>query len=162
MYFQTADLVDDFFDEVEVGWSILNSYGSIGKFFGPIETIRTFEDNSKVRAQLESPGHGRILVVDGGASLNCALLGDSLAGLAAENGWKGIIINGCIRDRIALSEIPIGIMALGTCPKKSIKQNRGEVGLDLFFANMKFAVGMWLYCDEDGMLGAGRNLLASN
>ena len=152
MTIQTADLCDEFIEKLQVVRCGLKPYGGIESFNGPIETLRVFEDNSKVAETVATPGEGRILVVDGGGSTRCALLGDRLAQKACDNGWKGIIIHGAIRDAKIISKMPLGVRALETTPRKSIKQNRGERGVELGFLGTRFAPGMHIYCDFDGIV----------
>lgn len=73
-------------------------YGGKVSFSGRAETVKCFENNPHVKQALSEAGDRRVLVVDGGASTRCALLGDLLAGSAVKMGWAGIIVNGCIRD----------------------------------------------------------------
>ena len=121
-------------------------------FCGPIVTLKVFEDNSLVRAVLEEPGDNRVLVVDGGGSMRCALLGDQLAELAEENDWAGVVVNGCIRDSAAISEIEVGVKALGVHPLKSVKRGIGERDIPVRFAGVNFIPGHHLYADEDGLI----------
>ncbi|MEO9964261.1 MAG: ribonuclease E activity regulator RraA [Reichenbachiella sp.] len=148
----TADLWDSHGEALHCVDPIFRVFGKKKSFFGPISTIRCFEDNSFVRTQLSTPGLGHVLVIDGGASLKCALVGDQLAALAIENGWAGLIINGCIRDSTVINQMDIGIRALNTCPVKSIKRNQGESDLPVKFASTIFEPGDYLYTDEDGIL----------
>jgi len=154
----TADICDVHPDAVKVAEPIFRSYGGVTDFFGPIETIKTFEDNSLVRATLETPGEGRVLVVDGGGSLRCALLGDQLAALAVKNGWIGILIFGCVRDSVALAQSAVGIYALNTHPRKSKKQGLGDRNVTVSFAGIDFLPGHFLYADNDGILVADHKL----
>lgn len=148
----TADLCDAYPDRVRVLHSRLHDYGGREVFHGPVATVCCFEDNTVVRASLEQPGDGRILVVDGGGSTRCALLGDVLARLAVENGWIGAVIWGCVRDTAALASIPFGIRALGTCPRRSVKRDQGERDVPLYFAGTRILPGEHLYADRDGIL----------
>ena len=148
----TADLYDQHEGKVQVGLPLLRDYGGRATFHGEVFTVKVFEDNSLVRRALEQPGRGRVLVVDGGASLNCALVGDLLAGLALDNHWSGILVNGCVRDARALSSLALGIKALNTNPRKSVKKGQGEEGVEVHFAGLTFRPGQWVYCDEDGIL----------
>lgn len=165
MNFQTADLCDKFEDRVRSGGlqvlePMLNSFGGRAAFHGRIATLKLFEDNSLVRKALESPGEGRVLVIDGGGSLRCALVGDQLAALGVENGWAGIVVYGCIRDSRAIGEMDIGVLALDTHPLKSIKKNVGETGLAVRFGGVTFLPGHYLYADEDGVLISPTSLLS--
>ena len=152
MTFSTADLHDDHEDKVQVANILMQSFGQKTRFSGPISTVKCFEDNSLVRAALEEPGKGRVLVVDGGASIRCALVGDKLAELGMQNGWEGMVIHGCIRDSAVISTLDIGIKALGTNPRRSVKKGEGERDIVLNFADATFTPGNWLYADEDGIL----------
>ncbi|RXZ42466.1 ribonuclease E activity regulator RraA [Crenobacter cavernae] len=159
MDFLTTDLVDAHEDSVGVLDPILRPYGGTPRFAGPIATVKLFEDNSRVREALAQPGEGRVLVVDGGGSMRCALLGDMLGELAVSNGWAGVVVYGCIRDSVALGKLPLGIRALTTHPRKSQKRGEGQSGLTLRFGGVDFVPGHWLYADEDGVVVADRKLL---
>src|SRR4051794_21830547 len=118
---------------------LFREYGGVERFAGPIETLRVRDDNTLVRAALETPGQGRVLVIDGGASLKCALVGGRLATLAATNGWSGVIVNGCIRDLVEIRELRGGIRALNDVPMRSEKNGKGERGSSVSFAGFTFA-----------------------
>ena len=152
MTFSTADLHDDHEGRVQVANILMQSFGQKTRFSGPISTVKCFEDNSLVRAALEEPGKGRVLVVDGGGSIRCALVGDKLAEMGMKNGWVGMVIHGCIRDFAVVSTLDIGIKALGTNPRRSVKKGEGERDIALNFADATFTPGNWLYADEDGIL----------
>ena len=152
MTFSTADLHDEHEGKVQVANVLMQGYGLKTRFSGPISTVRCFEDNSRVRAALEEQGKGCVLVVDGGASIRCALVGDKLAEMGMKNGWAGMVVYGCIRDSAVISKLDIGIKALGTNPRRSVKKGVGERDIPLDFADVTFAPGEWLYADEDGIL----------
>ena len=152
MTFSTADLHDEYEGKVQVANMLLQGYGQKTRFSGPNSTVKCFEDNSLVRAALEEPGRGRVLVIDGGGSIRCALVGDRMAELGMKNGWAGLVINGCIRDSAVISSLNIGIKALGTNPRRSVKKGEGQRDITLNFADATFAPGDWLYADEDGIL----------
>ena len=152
MTFSTADLHDEHEGKVQVANVLMQGYGLKTRFSGPTSTVRCFEDNSRVRAALEEQGKGCVLVVDGGASIRCALVGDKLAEMGMKNGWAGMVVYGCIRDSAVISKLDIGIKALGTNPRRSVKKGVGERDIPLDFADVTFAPGEWLYADEDGIL----------
>ncbi len=152
MTFSTADLYDEHEDKVRVANVLMQNFGRRPRFSGPISTVKCFEDNSLVRAALEEPGNGRVLVVDGGASIRCALVGDKLAQLGMNNGWAGLVVHGCIRDSAVVATLDIGIKALGANPRRSVKQGKGERDVPLVFADTTFMPGEYLYADEDGIL----------
>ena len=160
MGFTTPDLCDAYPDLVQVVEPMFRAYGAETTFSGPVETLKVFEDNALVRQVLETAGDGRVLVVDGGASLRCALLGGRLAYLARTNGWSGLLINGAVRDAAELNQVPIGIRALNTVPRRSEKNGTGERGGMVVFAGATFERHKFLYADDDGVLVAERNLLA--
>lgn len=158
MTFLTTDLCDAHMDSVAVLEPILRAYGGAPRFFGPIATLKLFEDNALVRSALSEPGAGRVLVIDGGGSLRCALLGDQLGLLAVENGWAGVVVYGAIRDAVALGALPLGIRALATHPMKSIKRGEGQRDVPVVFGGVRFEPGHWLYADEDGVIVAAEAL----
>ncbi len=152
MSFATTDLSDKYTTDVQVADPIFRDFGGRIAFHGPAKTLKLFEDNSLVRAQLEQPGEGRVLVVDGGGSLRCALVGDQLGELAVNNGWAGIVVYGCIRDSAVIATQAVGVKALATHPRKSLKKGVGEEDLSLSFAGLTVAPGDWIYADADGLL----------
>lgn len=154
----TADLYDEYGETLRVAAPIFRDFGGTTTFEGPVATVKVFEDNSLVRAALEEPGHGRVLVVDGGGSLRCALVGDNLAELGRRNGWVGILVYGCIRDADPLTTLAIGIKALATNPRKSVKKGEGERDVLLRFAEIEIKPGDYLYADHDGIVVAAQRL----
>lgn len=161
MSFKTADLCDEHSENIYIAQPGMLSYGRKARFAGRIVTIKLFEDNSLLRDMLDNGGEGQIIVVDGGGSMRCALLGDMLAGKAVSNGWGGLVINGCIRDSADIARMDIGIRALGTHPLKSVKRGIGEVNVPVNFSNVEFVPGNYLYADEDGIIVAQEDLLAT-
>ena len=159
MSFATADLYDEYGDELQVALPLFRDYGGKQVFSGEIVTIKCHEDNTLVRSALEQNGEGKVLVVDGGESLRCALVGDMLAKLGQDNGWQGIIVSGCIRDAAVISGIEIGVKALGTNPRKSVKKNRGDENISVEFAGVKFKPGDFVYADTDGIVVSGKSLI---
>jgi len=157
--FKTADLCDDFESELFILQPGFISFGQRTRFSGRVSTIKCLEDNSLVREAVSSPGEGQVLVIDGAASMNSALLGDQLAALAVKNNWSGIIVNGCIRDSFDISAMDIGIKALSTHPLKTVKRGAGERDVDVSFAGVTFHAGDTIYSDEDGIIVAERPLL---
>lgn len=152
MNFLTTDLCDAHEDQVRIVEPMFASFGGRPAFHGRIATLKLFEDNSLVRKALESPGDGRVLVIDGGGSLRQALVGDQLAALAVKNDWAGIVVYGCIRDSRAISEMDIGVLAIATHPMKTLKKNTGESDIPITFGGVTFVPGEWLYADEDGVI----------
>lgn len=157
MDMHTADLLDAHEDQLRQGRlrvvaPMFRSFGGRAAFHGPIATLKLFEDNSLVRKAVEQPGYGRVLVIDGGGSLRCALVGDQLAQLAATNGWAGLVVYGCIRDSRAVAGLAIGVFALNTHPLKTVKKNIGEADIPVCFGGVTFEPGQHLYADEDGVI----------
>ena len=163
MSFKTPDLCDQY--ETELGKTVrvvapmFQRYGGRTAFSGEIVTLKIFEDNTLVREIFTEPGHGKVLVIDGGGSLRCALVGDQLAILANKNGWEGVVVYGCIRDSGDINGIDIGVRALNTHPQKTVKKGIGDRNLPLTFGGVTFHPGEWLYADEDGVLVSSKSLL---
>ena len=158
MSFATADLYDEFGEELQVALPLFNDYGAKITFFGEISTIKCHEDNTLVRASLEQPGDGKVLVVDGGESMRCALVGDMLAELGKQNNWQGIIVSGCIRDSAVIKTIDIGLKAMATNPRKSVKKGAGDQNIPVSFAGVEFMPGSYVYCDSDGVIVSNKKL----
>jgi regulator of ribonuclease activity A len=157
--FTTPDLCDEFAQDVRAAEPLFRDWGGVPSFAGVIETVKVLDDNALVRQVLESDGRGRVLVVDGGGSVRCALVGGRLAALAYENGWSGLVVHGCVRDSAELADTPIGVKALHAVPMKSGKTGMGQRGIPVSFAGVTFAPGAHLYADRDGILVADRDLL---
>ncbi|MBY0588048.1 ribonuclease E activity regulator RraA [bacterium] len=149
---RTADLYDRLADQLQVAEPLFRDFGKHRQFEGKIATLKVFEDNSLVRTRLEIDSPGTVLVVDGGGSLRCALLGDQLAQLAVDRHFSGILIFGCIRDSTILAGLPIGIKALATIPVKSIKRGEGQADVPVRFAGIEFRPGDYFYADDDGIV----------
>ncbi|WNB77147.1 ribonuclease E activity regulator RraA [Methylomonas koyamae] len=160
MSFDTADLCDRFgqSDSFQVAEPVLRHFGGSRRFRGQITTLKVFEDNSLVRATLAEKVDGRVLVVDGGGSKRCALIGDTLAGLALENGWQGIVVYGSIRGSELIRQLPIGVMALNTNPLRSNKHGHGDRDVMITFAGVNFKKDHYLYADGDGIIVADAKL----
>jgi len=155
----TADLYDQFGESCFSCPQQFRNFGKRLRFAGRIRTVVCREDNVILKRMLESKSDGDVLVVDGGGSLNAALIGDVIAGLGARNGWSGVVINGAVRDSAVLREIEFGVKALGTNPRKSMKDGNGASDRPVSFAGIDFVPGHWIYCDEDGILVSERELV---
>ncbi|NNE73537.1 MAG: ribonuclease E activity regulator RraA [Acidimicrobiales bacterium] len=158
MDFATADLCDEHGDAVKVVPLPWRCFGQRPHFAGQARTLQVFEDNTLVRRALEFPGDGAVLVVDGGGSNRCALVGDNLAHLAIANGWSGIVVNGCIRDSALIDQMDTGVVALGTCPRKSVKRGEGQENVGISIGGVAVNPGDWIYADADGVLVSSKEL----
>ncbi len=159
MDIRTADLCDEFSDQLDICEPLFGDFGGQLQFGGQIATVKCFEDNSLVRQLTAEAGKGRVLVIDAGGSMRRAVVGDQLAQKAADNGWSGLVVYGCIRDAAALADIAIGIKALGAHPLKTDKRGEGQRDIAVRFGGVNFRPGDWLYADEDGVIVARRSLL---
>ena len=148
---KTADLYDRYEEKMQVCEPLFHHYGGNKCFSGSIATLKCFEDNSLVSELVSQPGKGRVLVVDAGGSKRCAMLGDRLTQKAVDKGWAGVLMFGCVRDSIDIGKMPIGVLALATIPRKSVKKGIGDLGGMVNFAGVIFNPGEWLYADEDGV-----------
>lgn len=138
---------------------LYRSYGGAARFAGPVATLRCLEDNSLLKAAVQGPGQGRVLVVDGGGSMKRALLGGTLAALAAQNGWAGLLIHGCVRDLAELRAPALGILALGHVPLPTERRDQGLADVALQIGGGVWVRPQdWLYADEDGVVIADRPL----
>ncbi len=152
-----TDLCDANEDKIAAGTlrvvePMFQSWGMKSSFMGQAHTLKVFEDNSLVRSALEKDGQGKVLVVDGGGSMRCALVGGNLGMLAEKNNWAGIVVYGCVRDTLELDECDVGIRALGTHPMKSQKRGIGHENIDVALSFTTVRPGNWVYADEDGVL----------
>lgn len=156
----TPDLCDQYPDLVRVLEPMLANYGGREAFAGEIVTVKCFEDNSLVKEYLGAPGQGKVMVVDGGASLRKALLGDMIAESAVKNGWQGVIIYGCIRDVSTISTLDLGVQALATVPLKTEKRGIGDYNIPVTFGGVTFHPGEYVYADSNGVVVSARPLTA--
>ena len=158
--FATCDLCDEHKNDTDGAFRVLppvfKDYGQVTKFCGPVSTVKCFEDNTLVKAAVDSPGNGRVLVVDGGASLRRALVGGNLGKAAAKNGWAGVIVDGCVRDSAELAACDVGIRALGLMPLPTEKRNEGQSGVAVQLAGVTVRPGDWVYADADGVVVADK------
>lgn len=152
------DICDDYPEDISVLEPLFTNYGKQERFSGEIVTIKCFEDNSLVRDLVRMEGNGKVIVVDGGGSLRSALLGDLLAAKAVENGWSGLVINGCVRDVEILETMDLGIRALNCHPLKTEKRGEGQLNVRVSFAGVRFQPGSFLYADANGIVLAAREL----
>lgn len=150
--YATTDLCDAHPD-IQVCDPVFQAFGGAPSFHGPIATLKVFEDNTLIKQALESPGEGRVLVVDGGGSKRSGLVGGNLAVSAVQNGWAGIVVHGCIRDAGEMAQQPLGVRALAAFPRKSERGlHTGQVGRSVVFAGVTFHEGAWLAADVDGVV----------
>ncbi|CAM2066996.1 ribonuclease E activity regulator RraA [Sulfidibacter corallicola] len=154
----TPDLCDSYPDTTDVVDPIFRSFGGRTSFGGQIVTVKCHEDNSLVRTALADVGQGKVLVVDGGGSQRCALLGDRLAAMAADNRWEGVVVFGCIRDVAEVASIHLGVQALAAHPRKTEKKGIGELNVPVTFGGVRFQPGAFLYADSNGIVVAPRAL----
>ncbi len=154
----TTDLYDENEEIVQTCATQFRDFGARRRFFGPLRTIKCYRDNQLFRALLDKPGDGAVVVVDGGGAMESALMGDIIAAKGLNNGWAGVVINGAVRDSAELGQIEFGAKALGTNPRKSSKTGAGEVDVPVEFGGVRFEPGQWVYCDEDGVIVAPREL----
>ena len=154
--FATCDLCDAHKNDSSGAFRVLppvfRDFGGVRKFSGPVVTLKCFEDNSLVKAAVDSPGEGRVLVVDGGASLRRALLGGNLGAAAAKNGWAGVVLDGCVRDVAELAQCKTGIRALAAMPLATEKRQQGQRDIAVQIQGVWICPGNWLYADEDGIV----------
>jgi regulator of ribonuclease activity A len=158
----TCDLCDahksDASGEFRVLPPVFRDFGALTRFAGPVHTVKCFEDNTPVKAAVESPGQGRVLVVDAGGSLRRAMLGGLLGAAAARNGWAGVLIDGCVRDVAELAQCQTGIRALAAMPLPTERRSEGQTGVVVQIQGVWVRPGDWLYADEDGTVISNRAL----
>lgn len=159
MNFVTCDLCDENPADVRVCEPMFNQFGGRDCFGGEIVTVKCFEDNSRVKETLATPGAGKVLVVDGGGSLRCALLGDLIGEDAVKNGWEGVIVNGCVRDVDALGTLDLGVQAIASIPLKSVRRGEGQKDIPVAFGGVTFTPGEYVYADNNGVIVSAKNLL---
>jgi len=148
---KTADLTDEYPD-VQICDPVFRSFGGNRQFHGEIRTVKCFEDNTCIRRSLSEKVEGAVLVVDAGGSRRCAMLGDMLARMGADNGWAGGIFYGLIRDSAEINRMPFGVQALGVIPVRSVKEGIGKQDVPVKFAGVTFTPGEHVYADEDGII----------
>ncbi|MFP8777707.1 ribonuclease E activity regulator RraA [Hydrogenophaga sp. RWCD_12] len=160
--FATCDLCDAHKGDTSGAFRVLppvfRDFGAHRRFAGPVVTVQCLDDNTVVKAAVESPGEGRVLLVDGGASLRRALLGGNLGAAAARNGWAGVLVDGCVRDVAELAVCETGIRALASMPLPTDRRNQGLRDVVVRIQGVTVRPGEWLYADEDGTVIADRPL----
>ena len=162
--FVTCDLLDDHPEKKlqvvtpSMDGTFFKSYGARISFGGQVVTVKCFEDNSRVKELLATEGKGKVLVVDGGASMRCALMGDLIAESAVKNHWNGVVIYGCIRDVDAIATLDLGVHALAAIPQKSNRKGAGETDIQLSFGGVNIQTGDYIYADNNGIVIANEQL----
>jgi regulator of ribonuclease activity A len=154
----TPDLYDRYEEALGVCAPVFQDFGGRKSFFGPVATVKCFEDNSRIKEALAEPGRGHVLVVDAGGSMRCAMLGDLIAESAVVNGWAGVVIVGYVRDTGRLAQMDLGVKALGAIPRKSTRRGEGQRDLPVEIAGVAVEPGDWVYCDGDGVVFAKQAL----
>lgn len=152
MSFSTCDLSDKHGDAARIPLAVFRDFGGRKRFKGEAVTIKCFEDNSRVKELLATPGRGKVLVVDGGGSTRCALLGDMIAKDATGNGWEGIVVYGCVRDTAVLATLDIGIKALAATPRRSTRRGEGSAHVSIDLAGAPVCKNDLIFADEDGIV----------
>lgn len=148
----TCDLYDEHGAALQVLPAHFQDFGGRIRFSGPAVTVKCFEDNSRVKELAKTPGEGRVLVVDGGGSDRCALLGDMIGANFEKNGWAGVIVFGLIRDRAELARLDLGVKALGSIPRPSTRRDEGRVDLAIQIGEATIHPGDQVFADEDGIV----------
>ena len=160
--FSTCDFCDAHKNDASGEFRVLaapwHSYGGVAAFAGQVTTVKCYEDNTQVKAAVESPGHGRVLVVDGGGSLRRALVGGNLAAAAARNGWAGIVVDGCVRDVAELNAEAVGIRALALMPLPTERRGEGQRDVAVLIQGVPVRPGDWMYADADGIVVSAQPL----
>ena len=156
--FITPDLCDEYPELVQVVEPMFSNFGGRTSFGGEIVTVKCFEDSSKVKELVGTPGEGKVMVVDGGGSMRHALLGDMLAEKASKNGWAGLVIYGCIRDVDQIMETDLGVQAIATVPLKTEKRDIGDVNIPVKFGGVTFIPGHYIYADNNGVIVSPQEL----
>ncbi|PIQ30391.1 MAG: ribonuclease activity regulator protein RraA [Zetaproteobacteria bacterium CG_4_9_14_3_um_filter_49_83] len=149
---KTTDLYDKYLESLQVAAPIFRDFGGRSSFHGKIVTLKAVDDNTFLKAAFETDGCGKVLVVDAAGSLRCAMMGDVMAALGAANGWEGVVIHGCIRDSADVANVDIGVKALATIPRKTVKRHQGVPDIPVHFADVTFHPGYYLYADADGIV----------
>ena len=164
MSIATTDLCDQFENDIHAGLihvlpPVFQSFGQAGTFHGQAVTFKVFEDNTLIKKALENDnGTGKVMVVDGGASVRCALVGGNIAKAGTQNGWAGIVVDGCVRDTGEINELNIGVRALAAMPLRSLKKGAGERDLGVHIQGVRVNPGDWVYADEDGIVISPKSL----
>lgn len=162
MTISTPDLCDEHGSSVQVLEPLFSNFGAREAFGGEVVTVKCFEDNSIVKEQVDQPGKGKVMVVDGGGSMRASLLGDMLAEKAATSGWEGFVIYGCVRDVDELADTDIGIQALAPIPRKTEKRGVGELNVPVKFAGVAISPGQFIYADNNGIVVSDKALPQSS
>lgn len=161
--FATCDLCDEHKNDISGNFRVLppvfRSFGGTRSFSGPVRTVQCFEDNSLVKAAVDGPGNGQVLVVDGGGSLRRALVGGNLGAAAARNGWSGVLVDGCVRDVAELAVLSTGVLALASMPVPPEKRGHGQTDVPVKVQGIWIRPGDWLYADADGVVVSSAPLL---
>ncbi len=152
MEFFTADLCDEFSLKTEVLGPDFKSYGGSVKFKGTAITVKLDKNNKDLAVLLrDKKGEGKVVVVDVDKKYY-AVVGDNLMKFASDNKYAGIIVNGYVRDTVNTKDFNVGLLAIGTCPKKYIPVQEGQINITLNIDGVEINEGDYIYADADGIV----------
>ncbi len=158
----TADLCDLALNDPSLELRIFppayRAFGGRSWYFGQVVAVPAPDGGGGVSLAtlLAEPGHGKVLLVDGGGSSAAAILGDRMAGIAVQNGWSGVVIHGHVRDVRELARMPVGIHALNAVPNRAASMPTVAAGPQVTLHGITVRSGQWLYADEDGIVVLAR------
>jgi regulator of ribonuclease activity A len=162
MQYNTSALCDIYADTIDVAEPLLTNFGGRNSFAGEVVTIKCFESVGLIYKALEENGAGKVLLIDGGGSLRRALINAHIGELAVENGWEGIVVNGCVREVDRLEELDIGIQAITAMPVGADDNEIGEENIPVNFAGVTFLPEDFLYADSTGIVISPEPLVLDN
>jgi len=158
----TADLCDTYPELTSVLGPGYSNFGAAQMCQGEVVTIQLERNNSDLITLLrDENGEGKVVVVDSDQAYY-AIVGEMLMKFAHSNGYAGIILNGYIRDKEQIKDIPVALYALGTCSRKFIPVTQGKRDIPLSFGGVDFRPGDYVYADRDGVIVTEKPLPAKS
>ncbi|WP_028695089.1 S-adenosylmethionine--2-demethylmenaquinone methyltransferase [Pseudomonas cremoricolorata] len=115
-------------------------------------TVDTEEgDNFPIHVAIYQSQPGYVLVIAGKGYRGRAYLGDLMAGAAQAIGLSGLVIDGCVRDKLPLAELDIPVYAKGFNQRSPAKQGPGKINALVHCAGVDVAPGDLVFGDYDGV-----------
>src|SRR5574343_663351 len=131
---------------------VFHSYGARECFAGTVVTVQCLDDNSRVREAANTPGEGRVLLVDAGSTVRRSMVGGLIAAAAARNGWAGIVVWGAVRDKAELAACDLGLRALALMSMPTDRKDQGLRDVPVDIGGVLVRPGEYLVADADGIV----------
>jgi regulator of RNase E activity RraA len=128
-------------------------YHAGGPLIGTALTVKTRQgDNLAIHAALKVARPGDVIVVDGGGDVSQALIGEIILTHAESIGVAGFVIDGAIRDVVAIRASRLPCYARGVTHKGPYKNGPGAINVPISIGGLVVKPGDLIVGDDDGIV----------